>query len=62
VACHRCDDCRWICGNHPDRPWEGERACTCGGADALCPDCNETEPPRMPPGFKVAVDKKGWRH
>jgi hypothetical protein len=23
---------------------------------------NNTAPPRMPPGFKVDADKKGWRH
>jgi len=27
-----CEDCGWVCESHPDRPWEGEHACTCGGA------------------------------
>ncbi len=29
--CPRCDDYRWVCENHPERPWEGPRACACGG-------------------------------
>jgi hypothetical protein len=37
-----CDDCGWVCENHPDRPFQGESACTCGGAGAPCPRCNET--------------------
>ena len=62
VTCARCNDTRWVCENHSDRPWEGERACTCGGAGEPCPDCNKTEPPRMPQGFKIDADKKGWRN
>jgi hypothetical protein len=31
-ACSRCDDCRWVCENHTDRPWLGEQACGSGGA------------------------------
>jgi hypothetical protein len=61
MTCPRCDDTGWVCENHPDRPWEGERACQCGGAGAPCPDCKKAKPLRLPPGFKVEVDKKGWR-
>jgi hypothetical protein len=32
MKCSRCEDCGWVCENHPDRPWDGEHACTCGGA------------------------------
>jgi hypothetical protein len=28
----RCDNCRWVCEDHRGRPWDGPRACTCGGA------------------------------
>jgi hypothetical protein len=21
--CPRCDNCRWVCEAHPDRPWDG---------------------------------------
>jgi hypothetical protein len=51
--------------NHPDTPWNGEHACTCGGAGMPCPQCNASDDdtePRAPKGFKTEVDKKGWRH
>ncbi len=38
--CARCDNCRWVCENHPDQPWLGDYACECGGAGAPCPVCN----------------------
>ena len=56
--CPRCDNTRWVCENHLDRPFLGERACGCGGAGAPCPGCNKvdaTDPddvPAMPAGFK----------
>ena len=51
--CSRCDDYRWVCENHPERPWEGPRACACGGAGAPCPACNASEVtmPEMPDDF-----------
>src|SRR6188472_3993592 len=51
--CPRCDDYRWVCENHPDKPWEGPRACDCGGAGAPCPACNASEVtmPEMPDDF-----------
>jgi hypothetical protein len=54
-----------MCESHPDRPWEGEHACTCGAAGAPCPRCNvpeKDEAPRLPEGFRTRFDKKGWRH
>ncbi|SDF02264.1 hypothetical protein SAMN05216337_104283 [Bradyrhizobium brasilense] len=62
--CPICDGTRWVCENHPDRPWQGERACTCGGAGAPCPACNkanEGEMPSLPKGFRATFDKRGWR-
>src|ERR1700754_1750126 len=41
MKCSRCEDCGWVCENHPERSWEGEHACTCGGAGMPCPRCNE---------------------
>ncbi|TWB66650.1 hypothetical protein [Bradyrhizobium sacchari] len=35
--CTICDDTGWVCENHPDRPWDGPRGCTCGGAGVPCP-------------------------
>jgi hypothetical protein len=65
MNCAVCDDCGWVCEAHPDRPFQGERACTCGGAGAPCPSCNPSDAdtePRPPKGFKTEFDKKGWRH
>jgi hypothetical protein len=61
MKCSLCEDCGWVCENHPPKPWEGLRACSCGGAGAPCPWCNPSDaehPPRMPDGF----DEKGRRH
>jgi len=36
-----------------------------GGAGAPCPSCNvpaEGDAPRRPDGFRVEIDKDGWRH
>jgi hypothetical protein len=38
--CRVCEDCGWVCENHPDTPLEGQHACTCGGAGMPCPRCN----------------------
>jgi hypothetical protein len=65
AKCTLCEDSGWVCEEHPGRPWEGPNACPCGAPGAPCPWCNmpaEGETPRMPDGFKVDVDKKGWRH
>jgi hypothetical protein len=69
MPCPACDDCRWVCENHPDRPLKGfgsnrADACECG-AGMPCPICNhpeEGDPPAMPPGFIVTIDDKGPRH
>jgi hypothetical protein len=57
--CLRCDNSRWVCETHDDRPFLGDNACDCGGAGAPCPACNRTDPsdpaniPAMPPGFLI---------
>lgn len=54
-ACLLCEGTGWVCEEHPDQPWEGPHACSCGAAGAPCPHCNrphEGEAPRMPPGFE----------
>ena len=62
--CARCDNSRWVCESHPDRPFLGALACTCGGAGIPCPVCNPsdefTEPAR-PDGFAVDdIRNKDW--
>lgn len=54
-ACTCCDGTGWVCEDHPDQPWEGPHACSCGAAGAPCPHCNrpdDGEVPRLPPGFE----------
>jgi hypothetical protein len=65
MKCALCEDCGWVCENHPEPPWEGEHACTCGGAGMPCPKCNPSDldhPPRPPTGTGIEYDKKGWRN
>jgi hypothetical protein len=60
MKCQLCEDTGWVCENHPDQPWEGPHACTCGGAGAPCPACNRSapdEPPRLPKGFEPDHDR-----
>jgi hypothetical protein len=64
MKCSLCEDCGWVCEEHPGRPWDGDHACPCGAAGAPCPWCNPCDkenPPRMPKGF-TEVDKDGSRH
>jgi hypothetical protein len=54
-ACLVCESTGWVCENHPDMPWDGPRACRCGGAGMPCLICNPSsldEPPRLPKGFE----------
>jgi hypothetical protein len=65
MTCPQCANCGWVCENHPDRPWEGEEACNCGGAGMPCTKCNMTDDdsaPQAPKGFRAVFDKNGSRH
>jgi hypothetical protein len=57
--CGRCDNCRWVCENHPDKPWLGGNACNCAGGGTPCPVCNrhsdENTPPELPDGFEAIL-------
>jgi hypothetical protein len=50
--CPICSGVRWVCENHPDKPWNDELACTCGaGLPCECntgeePDINRKKPTR----------------
>ena len=63
LPCPNCGDSRWVCENHPDRPWKGfsalANACECG--DGMpCPMCNDPpagQGPAMPTDFIVTADK-----
>jgi hypothetical protein len=43
MTCGTCKGTRWVCEDHPDRPWGGghPNACQCGGAGMPCPTCND---------------------
>jgi hypothetical protein len=61
--CARCDSSRWVCERHPDRPFSGSRACTCGGAGIPCPVCNpadEYNEPAPPEDFQIDAKRKDW--
>jgi len=66
VPCTKCDGCFWVCESHPDRPWDGNKACGCGGAGEPCPQCNPSDRQHAPkhlPGFRMVCDREnGWRH
>jgi hypothetical protein len=68
MMCKTCHDTRWVCEEHPGRPWgSGDpNACQCGGAGIPCPACNEPKPgerPVMPTDFISHIDRdKGPIH
>jgi len=67
MNCGTCQGARWVCEDHPDRPWGSNHpsACRCGGAGMPCPVCNEPmgERPEMPAGFTSHIDRdKGPIH
>lgn len=68
MTCKTCEDTRWVCEDHPDRPWGSNHpnACRCGGAGMPCPVCNEPkagERPVMPTDFIAHIDRdKGSVH
>jgi hypothetical protein len=59
MACDLCDDTGWVCEDHGDRPLktDSKRADACGcGAGVPCP-VNADDPPRLPPGMLVTIDR-----
>jgi len=55
MICFRCEDTRWVCEAHPERPWEGPHARECGEAGMPCPRCNRADAgdaPMLPKGFE----------
>jgi hypothetical protein len=35
--CPVCQGIGWVCENHPDKPWDGEKGCICGaGMPCIC--------------------------
>ena len=56
MKCTRCQDTRWVCGEHPDKPMGHDG---CKGAGDPCPVCNaagsQAAPPQPPAGFQAAA-------
>ena len=54
MKCHRCQDARWVCENHPDNPWGAGHGECCGGAGVPCPKaCGSFTPNTPEPGATV---------
>ena len=53
MNCARCQDIRWICEEHPDKPMEHDG---CKGSGMPCPDCNPSsrgKVPVLPPDLEI---------
>ena len=62
MKCLVCEGCGWVCESHPERPWEGEHACTCGGAGNAMPElqpCGRADGTEAARGFQDAGGQKG---
>jgi hypothetical protein len=57
--CAICRGIGWVCGNHPDKPWDAEFGSVCG-ADAPC-KCNETDGVDEPDVSQVIVEEMPQR-
>src|SRR5688572_28635295 len=51
-ACRHCRDAKWVCELHPDSPApHGD----CHAAQMPCPNCNDTDSPEMPEGWRSYI-------
>jgi hypothetical protein len=53
MNCARCQDIRWVCEEHPDKPMEHDG---CKGVGMPCPLCNPADRgkvPILPPAFEI---------
>jgi transposase len=55
MKCSLWEDCGWVCENHPDKPWEGEHACPCGGAGMPRRNCNMSDDDKIMQCRRVAT-------
>jgi hypothetical protein len=60
--CTRCDISRLVCEAHPDKPWDGPRACGCGAPGDPCSVCNnridKDIEPELPEDFEIDMRRK----
>lgn len=60
MRCTSCDDTGWICETHPNKPWNGPKACGCGAAGMPCIICNgDGEKPNMSRVLRSVLVVKG---
>ncbi len=57
MKCSVCEDCGWVCEDHPDRPFQGEHARDCGGAGAPCPRCNASDDEPRAEGLRTEFEE-----
>jgi hypothetical protein len=50
IPCSLCVGERWICEQHPQKPWPHDDR-SCAGPGLPCWVCNADEPPARPPGW-----------
>src|SRR5450631_3266898 len=62
MKCFVCEDCGWVCESHPERPWEGEHACTCGGAGMPWPELQPLQMSRGPTKASSAPISASTKH
>ncbi len=53
-ACKTCNNERWVCEDHPTKPWKDGDCC--GAAGAACKSCND-DGNLLPEGMEVI-----WKH
>ena len=61
MPCRTCLGARWVCEDHPDRPWDIPGGCVCGGAGAPCPSCNVSDrdhPPQLPEAGRALLSAR----
>ena len=49
TPCDNCNSTGWVCEDHPNMPWNGVKACGCGGAGMPCQKCNRSDDPEIWP-------------
>lgn len=49
TACPHCHGTKWVCEEHPAKPWTGDGFCGCGAAGMPCPRCQPETSRENPP-------------
>lgn len=62
IRCQTCQDQGWVCEAHDTPNWEMCPRCEVhvGAPCKECNPCDQNNPPRDMPGFKVVLDDDGF--